>query len=81
MPKWLITFENGYCGCNQEEIFEGTYEDAQDFAEESLDDYAETWTHIAFGWGEEYTEEEYEDYREDCGYNIVPYEDDESEEE
>ena len=60
MAKWLITFENGYCGCNKEEIIDGTYEEAQDWAEESLMDYAETWTHIAFGWNEEFTEEEFD---------------------
>ena len=80
MKKWLITFENGYCGCNQEEIVEGGYEDAVCFAEESIDDYAQSWTHIVFGWNEEYTEKEYEDYRADCGYNITPYNESEEEE-
>ena len=69
--KWIITFENGYCGCDQEEEFEGTYEKAVDFAEERLPDYAESMAHAAFGWNEEYTEEEFEDYVADCGYNIV----------
>ena len=26
MKKWTITFENGYCGCDLEETFEGTEE-------------------------------------------------------
>ena len=68
--KWIITFENGYCGCNQEEEFEGTYEEAVAFAEECLDDYAEQYAYVAFGWDEDYDEEEYEQYRENCGYNI-----------
>ena len=25
--KWVITFSNGYCGCDQEDEFEGTYEE------------------------------------------------------
>ena len=79
MAKWLITFENGYCGCNQEEIIDGTYEEAQDWAEESLMDYAETWTHIAFGWGEEFTEEEFDSYFENCYYNITLYEEENEE--
>ena len=69
--KWIITFSNGYCGCDIEIEFEGTYEDAVGFADEYLPDYAEQYTHIAFGWDEEYTEEDYDDYIADCGYNIV----------
>ena len=69
--KWIITFENGYCGCNIEEEFEGTYEEAVDFAKEYLPDYAEQYAHVAFGWDEEYTEEEYEDYIAYCGYEIA----------
>lgn len=75
--KWTITFSNGYCGCNQEEEFEGTYAEAVDFANEYLLDYAEQYAHIAFGWGEEYTEEEYDEYIEDCGYEIAESEDEE----
>lgn len=79
MAKWLVTFENGYCGCNMEEIIDGTYEEAQDWAEESLIDYAETWTHIAFGWGEEFTEEEFDSYFENCYYNITLYQEEDDE--
>lgn len=68
--KWLITFSNGYCGCDTEEEFEGTYDEAVDFANDYLPDYAESMSHAAFGWDEEYTEEEYEDYINECGYNI-----------
>ena len=71
MKKWIITFSNGYCGCDQEDEFEGTYEEAVNFAEEWLDSYAENYAYVAFGWGEEYTEEEYDDYKLNCGYNIV----------
>ena len=70
MKKWIITFSNGYCGCDQEEEFEGTYEKAVDFANEYLPEFAETYAHVAFGWDEEYTEEEYEEYLENCGYKI-----------
>lgn len=68
--KWVITFSNGYCGCDVEEEFVGTYDEAVEFANERLPEYAEDYTHIAFGWNEEYTEEEYEDYLEDCSYDI-----------
>ena len=67
---WIITFSNGYCGCDIEEEFVGTYEEAVDFANDYLPEYAESYAHAAFGWGEEYTEEEYDDYIADCGYDI-----------
>ena len=68
--KWVITFSNGYCGCDIEEKFEGTRKEAEAWADEYLPEYAENYTHIAFGWCEEYTEEEYEEYLGDCGYAI-----------
>ena len=79
VKKWIITFENGYCGCDIEEEFEGTYEEALDWADEYLPNYAEQYTHIAFGWDGEYTEEEYESYLENCGYDIVEREENEDE--
>lgn len=78
IKKWTIAFENGYCGCDIEEEFEGTYEDAVAFAEEYLDDYAEQYAYVHFGWDcEEYDEDEYESYKENCGYNIKESEEDE----
>ena len=71
MAKWLITFENGYCGCNIEETYEGDYNNAVKFADEYLPKYAEY-----FGWEEKYTEEEYDDYSLNCYYSIKPYKDD-----
>ena len=75
--KWIITFSNGYCGCDIEEEFVGTYEEAESWAKDSLYDYAESYAHCAFGWGEEYTEEEYDEYLEDCGYEIEESEEEE----
>ena len=68
--KWIITFSNGYCGCDCEEEFVGTYEEAVDFANEYLPDYAESMSHAAFGWDEEYNEDEFEEYCENCGFDI-----------
>ena len=68
--KWIIIFSNGYCGCDQEEEFEGTYEEAYDYANEMLRDYAESMSHVAFGWDEDYDEDEFEEYCEDCGFDI-----------
>lgn len=75
--KWTITFSNGYCGCDTEEEFEGTYEEAVGFANEYLPDYAEQFAHAAFGWDEEYTEDEFEEYLENCGYDIEESEENE----
>lgn len=68
--NWTITFSNGYCGCDQEEEFEGTYEEATNYADETLREYAESMSHAAFGWDEEINEDEYEEYCENCYYEI-----------
>ena len=73
--KWIITFSNGYCSCEEEEEFEGTYDKAVEFANEYLPDYAESYVHAAFGWDVEYTEEEYDEYLEGCSYDIEEGED------
>ncbi|MBQ8792787.1 MAG: hypothetical protein IJZ62_04165 [Clostridia bacterium] len=70
MAKWKITFENGYCGCDVEEKFEGTEEDARNWADEYLPEYAENYAYVAFGWAEDPNPEEYEDYTCNCCYTI-----------
>ena len=75
--KWIITFSNGYCGCDIEEEFEGTYDEAVEWANEYLPDYAETYAYVAFGWDNKYTEEEFDEYVEDCGYEIAESEEEE----
>lgn len=69
--KWIITFSNGYCGCDIEEEFVGTYDGAVDFANDYLPEYAESYAYGALGWDEHYTEEEYENYFADCGFEIA----------
>jgi hypothetical protein len=70
-----INFYNGYCGCDIEEEFEGTYEEAIEWAAEYLPDYAESFAHCAFGWdwatNEDITEEDMDAYLENCGYDII----------
>ena len=59
---------NGYCGCDSEEVFffeDGTaeaiiYETVCDWARDNAESYA----YVHFGWGEEYSDEDYEDYLE-----------------
>lgn len=70
VKDWEITFSNGYCGCDETEEFTGTYDDAVDLATDYLGSYAETYAHAAFGWDAEYTDEEYEEYLENCCYEI-----------
>lgn len=77
MAKYTITFSNGYCGCDIEEEFVGAYNDAVEWAEEYLPEYAENYAYVAFGWGEEYTEEEFDYYLGNCGYEIEESEEEE----
>lgn len=77
MEKWKITFENGYCGCDSEEEFEGTEEEARKWADEYLPEYAESYAYVAFSWGEVPDPEEYESYLCDCGYTITKKESEE----
>ena len=75
--KWIITFSNGYCGCDQEEEFVGTYVEATDYATEMLRDYAESMSHVAFDWDEDYDDDEFEEYCENCGFDIEESEEEE----
>lgn len=59
---------NGYCGCDSEEVFffeDGT---AEAIINETVCDWArdnaESYAYVHFGWGEEYSDEDYEDYLE-----------------
>ena len=75
--KWIITFSNGYCGCDQEEEFEGTYEETVAYADEMLRDYPESMSHAAFDWYKEINEDEFEEYCENCDYEIAESEEEE----
>ena len=76
--KWIITFSNGYCCCDIKEEFVGTYEEARGYANDTLRDYAESMSHAAFGWDEEYNDDEFEEYCENCDYNIEESEEEEN---
>ena len=64
----LAHCSNGYCGCDADEAFffeEGT---AERFINETVYDWArdnaESYAYVHFGWDEEYSDEDYEDYME-----------------
>lgn len=70
----IAYFENGYCGCDQTDFFEYdddiTTSEIQEDMYEQMCQYGESYSHVAFGWDESYTEEEYEDYIENqCSVN------------
>lgn len=70
--KWKITFENGYYGCDVTEEFEGTYKEAVSFAQLYLPDYADKYSHWAFGFDNQVQYEDviYQQYLDDCLYHI-----------
>lgn len=72
---WIITFSNG----NQEIEFIGTYEGAVDYANEMMRKYAKSMANTVFGWDEEYNDDEFEKYCENCEYEIEESEETEDE--
>lgn len=64
----LATCDNGYCGCGSEEAFffeDGTKDcDINENIYAWACDNAESYAYVHFGWGEDYTDEEYEYYLE-----------------
>ena len=62
----IAYFENGYCGCDQTDFFEFdddiTTSEINDQMYDAMCGYAESYSHVAFGWDEPYTEEEWNDY-------------------
>ena len=72
---------NGYCGCDSEEAFffeDGTKDfDINEDVYAWACDNAESYAYVHFGWGEDYTDEDYEYYLENYvnfTWKIVSYE-------
>ena len=77
----LAHCNNGYCGCDIEEVF--FFNDSMDEVEIDKEilswaqETAGSFAYVHFGWGESYTDEEYEDYLENYvnfSWHIASYE-------
>ena len=69
---FIITFSHNICGCDVDEyVIARTMKDAEDWAAERLDDYAENYAEQYFGYGVDYTDEEYEQYLDDCDFIVT----------
>jgi hypothetical protein len=69
-----LVFDNGYCGCEEENYLafddECTEKDINAYAQENLQDYAESYAHVATGWDNDFEDEEDEVYYyESCYYD------------
>ena len=67
MAKYILfSGGNGYCGCDFEDVLfypndvDENQIDADGWA--MAEDNATTYSHIHFGWGEDYTDEEWEEF-------------------
>lgn len=62
----LATCGNGYCGCDDEEVFVFEEDVETSVIDEEVlawaENNAESFAYVHFGWDEEYTDEEYEEY-------------------
>ena len=70
----IAYFENGYCGCDQTDFYtfvdDTTTSEINDQMYDAMCAYAESYSHVAFGWDEPYTDEEWDDYLENqCSVN------------
>ena len=65
----LAHFNNGYCGCDAEDLFVfSNLTDDKIITDEVYAwacENAESYAYVHFGWGESYTEEEYDEYLEE----------------
>lgn len=71
MKYFKVNYENGYCGCDETNYFEAeSLEDAEEYASEGLNDYADSYAHCAFGWGNTPSEEDEAYYYENCTFGV-----------
>lgn len=69
--RYMATYHTGYCGTEHRHyIIADSENQVEEYMEDGLLEYAENWTHVAFGWGNSYTDEDFEDYCQNCYYEI-----------
>lgn len=79
--RYMCTYHCGYSGTDDRHFLIATDEEqAAAYMEEGLYDYADGWTHLEFGWEGSYTDEEFEEFLQGCGYDIVEITDENEEE-
>ena len=78
-----INYSNGYCGCDESKVLEvENIEEAEAYAAEGINDYAESYTYVVRGWDEGFeSEEEEEAYYENCTFDIEEITEEEYQEE
>ena len=69
-----MVFDNGYSECREENYLafddECTERDINMYAQENLQDYAESYAYVETGWGNDFEDEEDEGYYyENCDYD------------
>lgn len=70
--KYMATYYCGYCGTDDRHfLIADSEEQVADYMQEGLYDYADGWSYLEFGWEGSYTDEEFDAFLEDCGYDIV----------
>ena len=79
--KYMATYHTGYCGTAERHfIIADNEKQVVVYMEDGLYDYAESWTHLASGWEDSLSDEEFEEFLEDCGFDIVEINEDNSNE-
>ncbi len=79
---YKITYFCGYAGTKEIDFVKAdSLADAEEYAKEGLPEYISNWEHLVTRFSEEcgeecgeacfYDSQEYEDYVEDCGFDIV----------
>lgn len=78
-----INYSNGYCGCDESEVWEvEDMKEAEFYAAEGLPEYAQSYTSVVTGWNEDFeSEEEEKEYYAGCTFYIEEITEEEYQEE
>lgn len=81
----IVTRHNGYCGCDSTEYYifpeETTDSEIDEYIEEGMYDYSESYEYLVTGWGEDWeSEDDREEYYDNCGFDWHEADEEEREE-